>query len=131
METLDKCPVCSFPGFKEFFSVNDHSVSLEKFILVQCDRCTFVFTNPRPEKNSNGRYYESEKYISHSNTSRGLINGLYQGIRKYALSKKIELINKFALGQKTILDIGCGTGEFLNACKQKGWRAKGIEPNEK
>ena len=28
------------------------------------------------------------------------------------------------------MDIGCGTGDFLNACKQKGWDVTGIEPSE-
>jgi SAM-dependent methyltransferase len=29
-----------------------------------------------------------------------------------------------------LLDIGCGTGEFLNACKESGWNITGIEPSE-
>jgi 2-polyprenyl-3-methyl-5-hydroxy-6-metoxy-1,4-benzoquinol methylase len=29
-----------------------------------------------------------------------------------------------------LLDIGCGTGEFLNACKENGWNITGIEPSE-
>lgn len=32
--------------------------------------------------------------------------------------------------EKSILDIGCGTGEFLSVCKEKGWKTKGIEPND-
>ena len=30
-----------------------------------------------------------------------------------------------------ILDIGCGTGHFAAAMKQKGWIVAGIEPNKK
>lgn len=27
-----------------------------------------------------------------------------------------------------MLDIGCGTGEFLNHCRQRGWDGYGVEP---
>ncbi len=32
--------------------------------------------------------------------------------------------------KKTLLDIGCGTGEFLNTCKQAKWNVLGIEPGD-
>ena len=30
----------------------------------------------------------------------------------------------------TILDYGCGTGMFLNACKDAGWNTVGMEPDD-
>ncbi|HSH64418.1 MAG TPA: class I SAM-dependent methyltransferase, partial [Bacteroidia bacterium] len=68
-------------------------------------------------------------YISHSNTSKGLINYTYQLVRKFTLLKKLQLISKF---YKTgfLLDIGCGTGEFLNICKNAKWNVLGIEPDQ-
>lgn len=30
----------------------------------------------------------------------------------------------------TLLDIGCGTGDFLGEMKRKGWTVKGLEPDE-
>ncbi|MFL5764827.1 MAG: class I SAM-dependent methyltransferase [Bacteroidia bacterium] len=75
-----------------------------------------------------GNYYKSEEYVSHSNTKKGFINSTYQTVRKYTLLKKLQLISKY-FKTGNILDIGCGTGEFLNTCKQAKWNTIGVEPD--
>lgn len=128
MEHLGHCPVCQHAQFSPFLTCLDYTVSRETFQTVQCDSCGFKFTNPRPEETVLGNYYKSEDYVSHSNTKKGFINSAYQLIRKYTLLKKLQLISKY---YKTgnILDIGCGTGEFLNTCKNAKWKTMGIEPD--
>lgn len=129
LETLSNCPVCLAPNFKAFISCKDFTVSHETFQIVQCERCGFKFTNPRPAEESIGRYYESSDYISHSNTSKGFVNILYQIARRFTIAKKVKRINSVCSDGNTILDYGCGTGEFLYAMKKAGWSVKGIEPN--
>jgi 2-polyprenyl-3-methyl-5-hydroxy-6-metoxy-1,4-benzoquinol methylase len=128
MERLNKCPICENEKFSLFLNCVDYTVSRETFSIVQCTTCNFKFTNPRPEVDQLGKYYQSEDYISHSNTNKGFINSTYQAIRKYTLLKKLQLISKF---YKTgnLLDIGCGTGEFMNVCKNAKWKTIGIEPD--
>ncbi len=43
----------------------------------------------------------------------------------------MNLINSFPSEVKTILDVGCGTGDFLQVAKEDNWTISGIEPNEK
>ena len=41
-----------------------------------------------------------------------------------------RLINGYALGPKTLLDVGAGTGDFLLAARKNGWGVDGVEPNQ-
>jgi len=129
METLSNCPICNSSQFAPFISCIDHTVSRETYTIVQCNSCGFKFTNPRPEESKLGDYYKSEDYISHSNTKKGLVNFLYQTVRKYTLLKKLQLVSKYYRTGK-ILDIGSGTGDFLRTMKSAKWETIGIEPSE-
>ena len=89
------------------------------------------FTQNIPEQENIGRYYQSEKYISHSDTKKGFVNNLYHTIRKRTLIQKKNLIeNNTKKSAGTILDLGAGTGAFLNVMKNAGWNSIGIEPDE-
>ncbi|MBC5994140.1 class I SAM-dependent methyltransferase [Pontibacter cellulosilyticus] len=130
-ERLEQCPVCGKEDFKNFLVVTDNTVSKESFVIVECENCSFKFTNPRPDADSIGNYYESEEYISHNNTKAGIINKAYHVVRSITTKQKVELINRYTPTKGTIMDYGCGTGVFLAACKKDGWEIKGVEPSAK
>jgi len=129
MILLSNCPICSSSNLLKKLDCTDHSTSKKKFIIVSCETCDFTFTNPRPKDNALGEYYKSDMYISHTNNTRGFFNWMYQTVRKYAIGTKLNLLKKTSK-KKNHLDIGCGTGEFLNACKNAGYNTTGIEPSE-
>lgn len=123
------CPVCGSTAINPLLTVKDHSVSKEEFVIWQCSTCSLRFTQDVPDESSIGRYYESPDYISHSNTDKGLLNKLYQGVRKYTLQQKASLIIKHTGAKGSILDIGAGIGAFLNQMKKMNWQITGIEPD--
>lgn len=118
-------------ALESYLKTKDYSVSKEEFNLLLDDRIDLLITNPRPKKEDLGKYYESEDYISHTDRKKTLTEFIYNRVKKYALNKKLELIDSFPVEKKTLLDIGCGTGDFLNTCQQAGWKVTGIEPNAK
>lgn len=129
MILLENCPVCSGRKLVKKIDCIDHSTTKENFTIVSCETCDFTFTNPRPKDKNLGEYYKSDMYISHTNNTKGLFNWLYQTVRKYAIGNKLNLLQKTS-AKGMHLDVGCGTGEFLNACKNAGYITKGIEPSK-
>lgn len=129
MLTIDKCLVCGSDSFEPFLVCKDYTVSQENFNIVSCKSCGFKFTNPRPENSVIGDYYKAEEYVSHSNTTKGVVNKLYHSVRNYTLKQKLKLISSH-VSRGTMLDYGCGTGMFLNVCKNDGWETYGMEPDD-
>ncbi len=125
------CPVCDGSSFSTFLICSDFFVSGEEFKIKKCDNCGFKITENIEDEENIGRYYQSESYISHSNTSKGLINRVYHQVRKYMLVEKRKLVEKStSLKSGKILDIGTGTGYFLNVMKENGWQATGTEKSK-
>lgn len=129
MLTIDKCLVCGSDSFEPFLVCKDYTVSQENFNIVSCKSCGFKFTNPRPENSVIGDYYKAEEYVSHSNTTKGVVNKLYHSVRNYTLKQKLKLISSY-VSRGTMLDYGSGTGMFLNVCKNDGWETYGMEPDD-
>lgn len=127
----ESCPVCEKREFSLLAVCTDNLVSKEKFDVLKCKACGFGFTQDFPSENVVGRYYEASDYISHSDTHKGIINKLYHLVRKISLKSKAKLSLKIH-GGKTgdLLDIGAGTGYFLNKMKESGWSVTGIEKAE-
>lgn len=107
----------------------DQLVSHEDFAIQRCDNCDFRFTNPRPDEATIGSYYKSEQYISHNDAGKGIIDIAYRAVRNYTLRTKLNLINKLNQKPGRILDVGCGTGAFLETCRKGGWEVMGTEPD--
>ncbi|MCL6258401.1 methyltransferase domain-containing protein [Aquiflexum sp. TKW24L] len=129
-ERLTKCPLCKSGLFLNHAELCDFSISKENFMLCKCTSCNLIFTNPRPDKISIGKYYESEDYISHHNKSTNIVNIIYKWVRNITLKKKVSWLNNYSHKKGSLLDIGCGTGEFLSLAKKNGWKISGIEPNK-
>lgn len=116
---------------KDQLTCIDHTVTKEKFHLEWDNKFEMYITTPRPDEKDLYKYYASEAYISHTDSKDSFIDKLYQTVKNYTIKQKVRLIEPFKMHDKTILDIGCGTGDFLVACKLHGWLVHGIEPNEK
>lgn len=126
----NQCPVCHSSSVNSLLTVKDHSVSGESFEVWQCAVCSLRFTQNVPDESSIGPYYQSADYISHTNTSEGLINRMYQRVRKFTLEQKANMVIKRTTEQGNVLDIGAGIGAFLHAMKEKGWKVTGLEPDQ-
>ena len=88
------CPICKSENIQEQLSAKDFTVSQTEFSIWHCNYCTVRFTQDVPGPDEIGAYYASDNYISHTDTKKGFINGLYHLVRKRTLSSKRKLIVK-------------------------------------
>ena len=114
-----------------YISTKDYFKSQEAFDLVLDSSRGILITTPQPAAEDLAGYYQSQAYISHSNTQKGIVPFLYRLAQKWSLKNKINLINSLSNHKGTLLDIGAGTGNFCETSKQNSWDVYGVEPNEK
>ncbi len=123
---VDRCIVCEDEKGKLHIKVRDHLVSQEVFDLHKCPTCGFVYIQNPPSPDEAMRYYQTEEYIEHSDSQEGIINKLYHKARSIMLPYKQRMLARYDLPKK-ILDVGTGTGYFLNYMKEEKYEVTGIE----
>lgn len=159
LEFLNHCPACGaddshlkFEGLTDvtFLSGED------KWNFHQCKNCASGFLNPRPNILNIGRIYDN--YYTHNNEEK---KSIYQLVRKRIANgyvkkrfgyegedffwwgsfiakmmpknrSKIDAAYRHLPNKAgTVLDIGCGNGDFLTRAKSAGWKVLGIDPDSK
>lgn len=123
--------IMNFNANKKFLDVKDFTVSGEKFELYLDEEFQMLQTKPVPSLDKLSSYYESEEYISHTDGKKGVFEKLYQFVKKIAITNKINLLQTLQKDGGDLLDIGCGTGDFLVAAKNGKWNVVGFEPSLK
>ena len=109
---------------------SDHTVSQEVFEIWHCNNCSLRFTQAIPDQDSIGRYYQSEDYISHTDTNKGIINRLYRLVRGITFKSKKNIIRSYThLSKGSLLDLGAGIGAFASYLKNSGWAVTALEPD--
>lgn len=128
--SYDNCPLCKSDAIRKRFACVDKFATGEQFDIYECSCCGLVFTQDIPDEKEIDKYYESPAYISHSNTNKGLINSIYQLVRRVMLRNKARLVERLTLLKNgKILDYGAGTGHFARVMAAKGWDVTAIEKN--
>jgi len=112
--------------------IKDYSISKEDFELLYDDNL-HLYKTDFSNWNELNRYYQSDNYISHTDGKRNWFEKIYQFIKEITIKQKWNLINKYHQNEITdVLDIGCGTGDFLKYGIHKyNFNGVGVEPNEK
>jgi SAM-dependent methyltransferase len=134
MLSITRCPICDGKNFEDFLTCTDYTVSHETFTIVKCPTCSLLATSPRPDEHQIEKYYLSNEYISHAVGTSSIFDFIYKFARRFTLRWKINILEKniqstACNNPQTLLDVGCGTGEFLAKCKDKGFTIAGVEPS--
>jgi len=145
MKIIKECEICSNSMFTSKFKGKDKLLGIPgEFNLVKCNYCGVKFLNPQPTYKELSKHYNNKKYYSLKNinpdsfkTSLKIsLYKLYFTQNKNYFCRIIFSPIKFMLRSaiikknKKLLDIGCGSGQFLYEMKELGLDVHGVEPGE-
>lgn len=111
--TLGKCPACGVAERSRWYS---H----ERMQLWVCRGCGLGYSDPQPVGVVEERYlsgYDLAEYFGTLEARKGVLN-----------ERRLDRLPQLGPG-RTLLDVGCGDGQFAAAALSRGWAAAGIELN--
>ena len=143
MKLLKECEICGDKNFINLFIGNDKLLNIHgEFNLFECDNCGIRFLNPQPSNSELKKHYNNKKYYSLKKIDKDsyktklklFLYDLYfnKQNKKYIdkiLFSPIKFMIRSTIIQKDIklLDVGCGSGQFLYEMKQLGLKTFGVE----
>jgi len=115
------CPICDAESHRELF----HK---EGYRFVECLECRLIFVAPVLKLEEVRELYEHQSY---SDIVKALMDESSVYRRERFGSERVEIINRWTPGdgRRKVLDVGCATGFFLEAARDAGWDAYGVEAN--
>lgn len=143
----DRCPMC-FSRESEFVTA---PIGAGESTVVECADCRMMFTSPRPSAESFDEHYPPDypqhnlkprkrrwhtplremwqrwllrSYRGYSGESRGRIRATaFERLARPFLDAYTPPLH----GQRRLLDVGCGVGDYLDRMRRLGWTALGVE----
>jgi len=120
------CILCGTDDTELLFVGRDrmHGIPGE-FNVVRCRTCSLAYLNPRPSWDEMQKFYPVD-YAGHGFKEATILKKL---VRKSGWLKKRYLVERRKPGG-VLLDVGCGTGEFLQVMAHSHkWQVFGVEPD--
>lgn len=99
-------------------------VANAEYSYVQCSSCGFRRRHPLPTAEEEDRLYKDEYYLD-----RGLEADLdhQPALMRSLIENRVKTLTELNGGPGRLLDVGAGTGLFVEASLRAGWKAEGLE----
>jgi len=158
LEVID-CPMCGSNTYKVYIkdAKELYNGFGDKFDVVQCNKCEFIYTNPRPTRETisyfypdSAGYYQPQATLTKrkNDLKSRLLNSILKHKYHYPLETNIPKFIALLLGtlfkhkldcthippykkNGVLLDIGCSWGNYLKKMSNLDWQVYGTEINSK
>ncbi len=121
LDFVKYCPVCKSEK-------SNKSLEIYKASYHQCNYCTHYYVKYRPTSEAITNYYSSNEEYQKTYADKATTE---KRIREIALPKAVWTIEQYirinGKHPNSILDVGTGSGHFVEACNRLGLNAEGIE----
>lgn len=99
--------------------------------LIRCKSCQVVQTFPIPTKKQLADYYGEQAIAYNGNGGdifvRSYVDNKMAHWKRLKLQKRLNEIRQHAPDAKTLLDVGCGAGLFIDFMRSNGYKVQGVE----
>lgn len=144
------CDLCGGTDTAQVTRSSDHEHGVAgQFNVVRCTRCGLHYLNPRPAPDSIGACYPHDYYAYAAAGSERASPRFKQRIKRLirsspalsTVARQIAPLRHLAADSAIaadiadwikpgkVLDVGCGSGAFLDGMLENGWATFGIEPS--
>ena len=114
-----KCNLCKSKDSKPIVTLNKFKMPL---CVVKCRRCGLMYQNPQLDFENMKSFYSQDYYTGEGDVSYTTDFNKYKAVS----IERLRIIEKMRSPGK-LLDIGCHSGIFLEAAKERGWDSWGID----
>lgn len=112
------CTVCGSKKSTVLLSKFDYRQTVD-LIVNRCNVCKNIYLGSYDEEYADDLYDYYNKYLGKSKEE------LFSELTKKSYLNVLALISRYASG-KSILDVGCGKGDFVDTAMSAGWTFMGL-----
>lgn len=118
------CPICGSDSAKPVSGLDRR---FKRLPTCACDHCGLLYTNPMPTEQELSDYYLRHYRPDYQSASTGPTTRHITRRTVEAEARAANLHGLLKPGAR-VLDIGCGSGEFVTCMTNQGFNGHGIEP---
>lgn len=129
-----KCPICNSGTAKRMCSISyilpKGNPLPREYDVVCCAECGFAYANVNANQDVYNDYYANYNMYAEDAQLKNYINIRGEGRRSQDKQLMIDLIQEVIPHEASVLDVGCGSGEMLDALKEEGYHnICGMDPS--
>ncbi len=145
------CDLCGSQAYQVLYTTMDRYLPIDgSFQWVKCLNCGLLYLNPQPEFDELQRHYPTENYYAYRSgkEATSIVNGeklnFWRGLREALVrplsrvlpqlrseeEKELAHLGPIEPGIR-LLDVGCGSGDWLSVYRMRGATTYGVEINAK
>lgn len=110
-----QCPLCGIDP-------QPFAVDFQGFTLCRCGQCGLEFVSPRLTFEQLSLTVYSDNYLPKRDDATWRTPEA-----EHTFREQLATLERLVGGPKTILDIGCGNGAFLDLARESGWQIAGVD----
>ncbi len=97
--------------------------------LVRCLNCGLIYQNPQLTAGELLDHYPSDEYALYHEIAGQDSGGLKRLDLQHGMARRCRQVQTYKPSPGRLLDVGCATGSFMAAMRDRGWQVVGIELN--